>query len=50
MGFRRMKKKKRKTCFEINCLMSFSVVSVLPLDLTTNATGTSPAASSFILK
>ncbi|MFS7940373.1 hypothetical protein Hanom_Chr05g00463691 [Helianthus anomalus] len=37
------------TCFEMNCLTSVSVM-VDPFDFTTNATGTSPAFSSTILK
>lgn len=45
----------KNTCFETNSLISSSVMMVLLLppfgeDLTTKATGTSPAATSFILK
>ena len=37
------------TCLETYCLISSSLI-LEPFDFTTNATGTSPAASSFMLK
>ena len=40
---------KKRTCLEIYCLISSSLI-LEPFDFTTNATGTSPAASSFKLK
>ena len=44
-----LKANQNNTCFEMYCLISCSEI-LEPFDSTTNATGTSPATSSFMLK